>query len=433
MLPPAPPALPPATPPPPPRVPELQGQFCLQQFSATQVHLQNEGDHGISDPRLWIYEVQGRDVVFKTSVMYDTVNPTWPPTEVGCLNSSRTEKGVFCIDVRDDWPLDNPPLLNFGCVPLPESLGKQTVSLSLGCQVSFVVSLPPPPSPPRPPPTDLRGKLDVHKCAAMLRDPSHLFRKMWNVDPWWFRHTDTPTCFERRRDDTSQGQPAVTFFADVKSGANCDSNWFEGSPGALGTLGVPPSFSAMAPALLGFDESIEWFCKKEFKFFNNGWYGYDHAGTCANSNNNILALWGNHLVYNLCRNLEWQSCAAQGKLPGQGGVGMRFSYPPGNLDVYDGGTGKMLGDCRGWKPHYAAHACGPVGQSWVDAYSTDDIYFLEVCMFSFMCDNGADLFSLQPDDFYVCKFNGTKFDDFANLLMQPPTRRTGKPILDDDE
>jgi len=46
-------------------------------------------------------------------------------------------------------------------------------------------------------------------------------------------------------------------------------------------------------------------------------------------------------------------------------------------------------------------------------------------MFSFICDNGEELFGLQPDDFYVCQFNGTKFDEFSELLLQPPTPTTG--------
>uniref|UniRef100_A0A7S4MF62 Uncharacterized protein n=1 Tax=Prymnesium polylepis TaxID=72548 RepID=A0A7S4MF62_9EUKA len=275
--------------------------------------------------------------------------------------------------------------------------------------------MPPPPAPPPPPPFDLRGKLDSAKCDAMLRDRNHLFRKMWHVDPWFFRHPGKPTCFERRREDNTEGQSMERFFAETKGGANCDSNWFEGSPDGLGGIGQPPRFTAQAPALLGFDETIDWFCTKEHKYFDNKFYGADHAGKCADSNNNILALWGNRLQYNLCRNLEWQTCAAKGLLPGQGGYGMRFSYRPGDLDVYDGGTGKKLGDCRGWKPEYAAAVCG------TDGYSTDDIYYLEVCMFSFMCDNGDDLFGLDVDDFYVCQFNERKFDDLARLFKEPPS------------
>lgn len=93
---------------------------------------------------------------------------------------------------------------------------------------------------------------------------------------------------------------------------------------------------------------------------------------------------------------------------------MRFSYKPGDLDVFDGGTGKMLGDCRGWVPEYAKGACG-----W-DAYSTDDIYFLEVCMTSFYCKNGAELFTLEIDDFFVCDFSEEKFDELALLFTEPP-------------
>ncbi len=43
-----------------------------------------------------------------------------------------------------------------------------------------------------------------------------------------------------------------------------------------------------------------------------------HAERCVKANLNILSLHGERLPYNICRNLEWQTCAAQGKLPGQG-------------------------------------------------------------------------------------------------------------------
>ena len=43
-----------------------------------------------------------------------------------------------------------------------------------------------------------------------------------------------------------------------------------------------------------------------------------HAERCVRANVNILSLYGDRLPYNICRNLEWQMCAAQGKLPGQG-------------------------------------------------------------------------------------------------------------------
>jgi hypothetical protein len=76
-------------------------------------------------------------------------------------------------------------------------------------------------------------------------------------------------------------------------------------PGDLGDMNRRPRFSGQAPALLGFDETIDDFCVADHRYHSNGYYDdWSHAGKCANSNNNILALWGNRLTYNMCRNLE---------------------------------------------------------------------------------------------------------------------------------
>ena len=77
---------------------------------------------------------------------------------------------------------------------------------------------------------------------------------------------------------------------------------FEGVPGALGIVGaVGHKFTAPAPALLGFDETIDDFCVREHKYFSNGIYDDDnHTGKCANSNNNILALWGDIPSTRMC-------------------------------------------------------------------------------------------------------------------------------------
>ena len=90
---------------------------------------------------------------------------------------------------------------------------------------------------------------------------------------------------------------------------------------------------------------------------------------------------------------------------------MRFSYPPGDLDVYDGGTGKSLGNCNGWMPDNV---------NCQNGFATDDIYFLEVCLFSFVCTNNEELFTLSPRDFYVCEFDEAAFDELQELLIEPP-------------
>ena len=78
---------------------------------------------------------------------------------------------------------------------------------------------------------------------------------------------------------------------------------------------------------------------------------------------------------------EWQVCAAKGLVPGQGGVGMRFSYAPKKLEVY--GKAKSLGDCRGWKPDYMPAGCP-------DGYAKDDVFYMEVCLFNQICSNGKE-------------------------------------------
>jgi len=252
----------------------------------------------------------------------------------------------------------------------------------------------------------------------MLKDPTHLFRKMWDAEPWMQRHEWKPSCFQRKRDGFWVAQETHVFFQETKAGKHCDTNWYEGNNGPLGYQDSRPQFSDQAPALLGFDETIDQFCKDERKqWFDNKFYPQDHAGSCLNSNHNILSLYGKRVQYNLCRNLEWQVCAALGKLPGQGGFGMRFSYRPADLDVY------------GWKPLWQCHGfrepdawerdpgCG-------DGYATDDIFFLEVCLLNQICANSEELFTLQVGDFFVCDFRNELMDELAAILTEEPMDRT---------
>jgi len=377
---------------------------------------QEEGTNGISDPQLWLYAHGDPNVVGHTSILYDTVSPRWPERDIICFDPAASDDGTFCVQISDDWPrdyLNRGPVLNDGCGPVPLEAGEHSVVLTKGARLWYTAVLAPPPAPPKPPPFDLTGKLNVAKCDAMMRDPTHIFRQMWEARQFMrLRREGGIPCFERAREDISRGQASSAFFADVKEGKWCDSNWYEGVPGDLGDMNRRPRFSGQAPALLGFDETIDDFCVADHRYHSNGYYDdWSHAGKCANSNNNILALWGNRLTYNMCRNLEWQMCAAKGLLPGQGGHGMRFSYPPKELDVFDGGTGKALDRCQGWKPP---------GVNCQDGFGTDDIFYLESCLYSFVCKNNEELFSLKAGEFYVCKFDGDKFDELQGLLESLP-------------
>ena len=97
-----------------------------------------------------------------------------------------------------------------------------------------------------------------------------------------------------------------------------------------------------APAVLGFDESIDWYCA------THGGRG-DHAEACVSANVNILSIQDGS--YNTCKNLEWQVCAARGWLPGQMSSEIRFSFRPAELNP------DFIGSCTG----YAPAGCGDQG------------------------------------------------------------------------
>ena len=225
-LPRSPPLSPPPSPPPP------LNDMCLGSFSATNV-FKHEWSWSEPDPQLWVYLWQGGRIAGKTSVLRATVAPVWSDPPI-CLHKSEARNGNICFDIRDgdgdgDDDDDDPPLLNFGCVAVPESIGHSVeVMLTADkrvCTLRFAVSrwesppppLPPPPLPPPqpplpprpppgppappvppqiplrpspparppplppappPPPFALGGHLNAAKCNAMLRDPTHLFRRL---------------------------------------------------------------------------------------------------------------------------------------------------------------------------------------------------------------------------------------------------------------
>ena len=68
-----------------------------------------------------------------------------------------------------------------------------------------------------------------------------------------------------------------------------------------------------APAVLGFDESIDWYCSNSGGYEGN--LAWHHAHNCVEANANILSLHGFAIPYNLCRNLEWRVPAGFERAP----------------------------------------------------------------------------------------------------------------------
>ena len=100
-----------------------------------------------------------------------------------------------------------------------------------------------------------------------------------------------------------------------------------------------------------------------------------------------------------------------GRLPGQQTATIRFARAPGELDP-TGSTGKPLGQCRGWTPPKRP-------ESGVFGYATDDIFYLEVCLFNQICANGAELFELRQDEDWQCQFSETRLRELQDILLAP--------------
>ena len=100
------------------------------------------------------------------------------------------------------------------------------------------------------------------------------------------------------------------------------------------------AYRSDAPALFGFDGSIDRFCNNRPKP-NPYDGGIGHANSCIRSNINILSIYDGS--YNICRNLEWMVCAARGALPGQLSRTVLFSFAPRDLDTRGSGGGYEAG------------------------------------------------------------------------------------------
>lgn len=118
------------------------------------------------------------------------------------------------------------------------------------------------------------------RCDALMRNPEFVFRRMWGAEPWrnWPRPFNIEdSCFARVRDHHNQHQDAYMYFEETSQGKHCHTNWYEGNVGELGWANRIHNFALKAPALLGFDETIDHYC--------NGHGGRGgHAQSCVNAN-----------------------------------------------------------------------------------------------------------------------------------------------------
>jgi len=240
------------------------------------------------------------------------------------------------------------------------------------------------------------GFLDHAQCQRLWSDKDSQFHRLWHAEGWRVRQNrNQPACW---------GNP-FQYFDDIWWGRGCGKNWYTGNQGDLGLWnGGPakewaiPHFTKPAPALLGFDRNIDWHCHNT--------NSRTHATKCVEANVNILSLYGDQIPYNLCRNAEWQLCAARGYLPGQNSKTIMFSYAPRDLEINGGPF--PLGSCTS----YAPRGCGNTG------YASGDIFYLEVCLYDQICKNGrGDLWALNAGDEFRCDLDWDSFSELRDWII----------------
>ena len=143
--------------------------------------------------------------------------------------------------------------------------------------------VPPPHAPPSPPPF---GALSPEACEFYFQQPTSRFHQLWGAHGWVLRRSEAaPACW---------GADGDGFFEDAWQGRTCASrNWYTGNEGRLGdvatlgpasSVGNPHHFTRDAPAVLGFDESIDEYCQSNGGKNPGGASG--HAISCVRANAN---------------------------------------------------------------------------------------------------------------------------------------------------
>jgi len=232
-----------------------------------------------------------------------------------------------------------------------------------------------------------RARLSTEVCDNLFLDRLHLFRRMWGPFPRTQNRKDDDACWARDRWAQWSPQPAEKYFEDILSGRYCKlTDWYENYNEAHGW------FTRSAPALLGFDPDIHAFC-------NNN---------CDAASVNMLALFG-RTPYNTCRNFEWQMCAVRGLLNWQGDREIVFARAP--KTVYMDGY-PPFGRCSG----YSEGGC-----NLETGFANDDIFYLELCLFSQVCANSDRMFELDVGERFVCDLDLDGFERLKQMLLEGPS------------
>jgi len=244
-------------------------------------------------------------------------------------------------------------------------------------------------------------------CSAELADAGSAFHELWGRTGWERQAAPAPLCWS----------PSTSAYFDGVRAAgadSCDANWFTAGSGDLASPAGRPSFSAPAPAVLGYDASIFDFCTQQDVSGGGGGGGgswqADLVARCVGANLNALRVLRG---WNMCLNFRWLVCAARGKLPGQAlRPELVFATRPGDLQVL--------------RAYQRREGRGCIGGPCESHYSPEHIFFAEVCALSALCANGGELFSLPAGQRFECHFSAGGFEALVDQLTGR-TKVAGSP------
>ena len=307
-------------------------------------------------------------------------------------------------------------------------------------------------------------RLSSEFCRASFADPGHIFRRMWADQGWGTSRTGErhgsqryPLCWEGSPHGRNQTFPAAAFFDAVFTGDECGRRvWNDAEdPYTLEYQGLREAADRAGhefKAILGFDDDIDSYCRAQIRqelsaspdslrrrlgplaatvATPNG--TVSSAGVlqvvanlpvqaaCMLAGYTMLAI--NETEWNQCYNLEWQLCAARGRLARVSRGGIVFATPPHQLDPTGLNGGRPLAQCGGPAPVTAA----PGSRDWrpsslddgIYGYTNDDIYYMEVCSMDAMCANSDAIWTLGAGEPFECVLSTSKYRQMQAQLLSP--------------
>jgi len=280
------------------------------------------------------------------------------------------------------------------------------------CQHFGEAQLPPTPPPPEVGPPCPR----CDTCSSLLANDAHVWRRMFSNAPGLLLGYDRARCFDRRRvaNEGNSWQRSRDFFDQALRGFPCNVNWNEANSSHLWEIGNVQQFPEAAPALLGFHEAVDHTCANRRRALGDTKDQVGQVESCRRASMNILGE-----PRDMCRHVEWLTCAANGLLPGQKGLRIKFSTAPSSLMGFASPMSRNQ-VCSG------VRASGRQPKDCSDfGYASDTIFFFETCFLSQICFNNRQLWELKAGDEFECQISLTRWQELEDMLLRDATSAGG--------